>query len=1074
MREHITLYLNLAEKLSNDSAMEGHLGDLVADFPPLTRTFLDDLVQEAEREVLARPRLGWAIMAVADAAAAQQPDRFLQAKAAWLAAWAANEWVHPQRVAAALNRAETLFTESGDKGWLAACQWQRNALPWTQQNFIQVRLELEAALNGLALQPDTKPFVPHCELTLAYTLLLIGLHAAALELVQTCEARFVAQGDRLNQARCWFVKSACLRRMDRFDQAIGYTQQALDCFETLEAQVDVARTKCQLGITLWQEKAQYATAEQTLQEALHLFEILDIPLWVVQVKNALVQLFNVTGQFTQIGSYSDEVRAFHKEQGYKSLLADATYDVIRYEIAQGNYETALRLAKEAQHLYEQTGASVLQAAMINAQGAILLKSGRYEPALALLEEGYRRLQTLNVPGRLANCEINLAKTWLDLGQPERAHPYLNQARQHIEEAHQASLYGYVTVSQAEALIREQNIEAAIELLENGLITIKGYGNQLEIAAVQRRLGEVLCVQNRLDEAETQLRLAEQAFQQMGILFEQAACYLVWGRYYEKRGDSAAAQSAWHKALVISNGIMPDIEWQAQAGLAQLAEQQGNTNQAITHYQAALSQLAHIRGGLTQSTISSSFFNQSESIVDKAIHLAVDTENHTLALHFIETSKAVALAQQLHIETRTLAELPHVYDKQLASLSAEIRGLQEMLQTPFGRKPLPFTETRRLYKQLAGKVKAYDELLRELENMAHVERLGPLPTRGFDQIRFQQLAVNALGNDWLALDFYLTDTDVYGVALTATWCRSWQTRISPRARLALDMVKKPRADHVGFSEDDYKWLADLLLPDWVCALLHPDLTLLIAPHGDLHRLPWPALWLEAAHVPLINRCVPVIVPSLNSLIVLWQRTRPQPSRSDKGLLVAVAEFGDRHIPLPAVIEEAEVVIQQMNGGVVDYCNAAATWPNLQQAADDQGLQVYAWLHIASHAFYDGITGRLSGLALYDRDIWVDELKHLAPLPPLVILSVCSGNRGRIFSGDEQVGLTSTCLIAGAQTVISSLWPVLDKTGPQLFLDFYRHVAEGKGIALALASAQRKAWKQGVHVNHWSSFCCTGQP
>ncbi|NIV13045.1 MAG: hypothetical protein GWN62_17705, partial [Aliifodinibius sp.] len=63
------------------------------------------------------------------------------------------------------------------------------------------------------------------------------------------------------------------------------------------------------------------------------------------------------------------------------------------------------------------------------------------------------------------------------------------------------------------------------------------------------------------------------------------------------------------------------------------------------------------------------------------------------------------------------------------------------------------------------------------------------------------------------------------------------------------------------------------------------------------------------------------------------------------------------------------------------------------ADRHGLDSFKFLHVASHAFADTLSGRLSGLAFYDRDVWLDELRGCAPFPGLVTLSACSGSKSR---------------------------------------------------------------------------------
>lgn len=139
-----------------------------------------------------------------------------------------------------------------------------------------------------------------------------------------------------------------------------------------------------------------------------------------------------------------------------------------------------------------------------------------------------------------------------------------------------------------------------------------------------------------------------------------------------------------------------------------------------------------------------------------------------------------------------------------------------------------------------------------------------------------------------------------------------------------------------------------------------------------------------------------------------------------------------------------------------------------------MSKFTFMHMATHAFTDQLTGRLSGLALYDDDLWLDGLMQLAPMPPLLVLSACSGLRSLLYEGDEHVGIAVTCLAAGAQTVIGSLWSVPDDVAPDLLFDFYRHLLANQDHAVALAWAQRSALVAGVEAALWGGFQCVGRP
>ena len=108
------------------------------------------------------------------------------------------------------------------------------------------------------------------------------------------------------------------------------------------------------------------------------------------------------------------------------------------------------------------------------------------------------------------------------------------------------------------------------------------------------------------------------------------------------------------------------------------------------------------------------------------------------------------------------------------------------------------------------------------------------------------------------------------------------------------------------------------------------------------------------------------------------------------------------------------------------------------------------------------------------MWLDELWDLAPLPALVSLSACSGMQSYLYAGDEPISLAATCLQAGAQQVVGSLWPVRDDEALTITGAFYEHFFDGAHPALALVRAQRQAIAAGATWRCWAPFVCVGGP
>jgi CHAT domain-containing protein len=343
-----------------------------------------------------------------------------------------------------------------------------------------------------------------------------------------------------------------------------------------------------------------------------------------------------------------------------------------------------------------------------------------------------------------------------------------------------------------------------------------------------------------------------------------------------------------------------------------------------------------------------------------------------------------------------------------------------------------------------------------------------------------MANTHLTGNWLALDYYQSDQHIHGMVVTATRCYSWQIPLTAAVKLALKRCLHTGRNHV-LPSRHLATLGRTLLPDSVRDQLTPETTLIIAPHKQLHRLPWSALRFEEHGTPLVMACIPAITSSLHNLSLLWQRSQQQESTPHQpGLVVAVSDFQGRHKPLTAVLRETASLQQLLGDNLHLLTDNNATHANWQALRQEDGLARFAFLHIASHAFADQYSGRLSGIALHDQDIWLDELGQMAPLPPLVVLSACSSLRTLLYEGDEPMGLPAACLTAGAHSVVGSLWPILDETAPKLMTDFYRFRLSGMGAAESLCRAQRTAaqqphfGQQSPDEASWASFLCMGQP
>jgi CHAT domain-containing protein len=82
----------------------------------------------------------------------------------------------------------------------------------------------------------------------------------------------------------------------------------------------------------------------------------------------------------------------------------------------------------------------------------------------------------------------------------------------------------------------------------------------------------------------------------------------------------------------------------------------------------------------------------------------------------------------------------------------------------------------------------------------------------------------------------------------------------------------------------------------------------------------------------------------------------------------------------------------------------------------------------------------------------EAQQLKLNAKVAVLSACNTGSGEIYSGEGAMGMSRAFLIAGAQTVIVSLWQVPSRATEELMTTFYKHLSSGLTTTAALRQAR----------------------
>jgi CHAT domain-containing protein/tetratricopeptide (TPR) repeat protein len=244
-------------------------------------------------------------------------------------------------------------------------------------------------------------------------------------------------------------------------------------------------------------------------------------------------------------------------------------------------------------------------------------------------------------------------------------------------------------------------------------------------------------------------------------------------------------------------------------------------------------------------------------------------------------------------------------------------------------------------------------------------------------------------------------------------------------------------------------------------------LVIVPHGALAALPFAALWNRSSGRFAIEDYAITTLPSVAALSKCCDSTPLDLSRT-----LVLAPLANE---LPGTRREANAIARVVPGAEVKL-GAAST----EQAAL-AGLAAGRPLHVASHGSHNaqnplfsrmvvGATGHESPGS--DGLLEVHEILGMSTSSPLVYLSGCETGLGRaadnaFAASSDENSLAESFLIAGARTVVATLWRVDDAGAASIAESFYTRLRSGALPEDALAYAQRQALKR-AHNFTWASY------
>lgn len=829
---------------------------------------------------------------------------------------------------------------------------------------------------------------------------------------------------------------------------------------------------------------QYDDAIREYRRAFALFEQLgETPRQAQVLQNIAVVEYELGRLSDAIPHYAQVLQLLKKDDDpllYASVMCNS--GVANW--ASGNYDTALRQLGEALPTFRALDNKVWQSLALNAIGAVYDALGEKTRALEFYRQALAmRTVELAARARVASLQT-IGNVLRQQGQPTEA---LRMHEEALGLASRSYMRKRVAVHIAQDLIALDRSDEAIQTLTPALEE-GAPEDQVERARALAVRGRVHLSRNELGAAEVDFSAAAKTFRTYEQISDELDTWVNLARSMRARGALSEAFGAVDKALELAEELrLQTANPELRASLMEPAR---------PAFDLKISMLAQ------QYAAAGTRASERERIALAALSTA-------------EHARARALADFQTLDVAAPGVPPQLAARR-QTIYRELSGRRFRLAAALERGGAQDARVQAIRGDIATLRRELDEIDAQVGAASSSAQRSTARATGaavFNRAALRKDTV--LIEYWLGAEeafAWLVDSD--GVVMT----RLQSSRVLADAARSFDDSLRgvggvPLSERLKRGQQ----LADLLLGPLGPRALERR-TLIFIPDGTLHYVAFAALRPSAPRTErfLIENHDVAIAPSV-SMYLGDQRRPASVTPTREMLLVAdpVYQLSDarlarfaKNVSATSETESEETLTRRLfsifrggesSGGLERLLGsadeAASIAALLPQASVDRlegftatrerflaaRIDRYRFIHIATHAVADAEVPQASALILsrfdsnarpLDGNVLAADFIPLQLNAQTVVLSACDTALGRNVAGEGLIGLRYVVLARGAESVVSSLWPIADQVTARVMAQFYPLLLKDTDVEAALGSAMRSMLKgQFSDPAWWSAFALT---
>ncbi len=723
----------------------------------------------------------------------------------------------------------------------------------------------------------------------------------------------------------------------------------------------------------------------------------------------------------------------------------------------GHFDDSIDASQISKDAFLQLGEEVEAARAQQGLALTYFILGRFNEALELLDRvreifmaDERKRDAMLVDLYISNCLLQMRR-YPDVIEKCRS------VRVLFAELGSHQVEGLAIVNEAIAFVELHQYGDALASLSDARQIFEKAGNVVRVASTDLETSAVLFCQGHYAESLAKAQECAEIFRSHSLPIEEAQALIVAARGALSLKKYPQVHDLLMQALQMGQKLnIPTVRYKGHSLLGSLAVARGDIETAQMEYELAIQEVEQLRGRLMVE-FRVSFLGDKESLYQDMVGMCIDQDQPVRGLEFTERAKSRALldllAYRLDLTIKARDEKDNPLVEKLTHLRAErdrlYRRWENDAESGAESDERGWSSSQSVRQKAQQDVSALERQITDLWHRLLVHNADYAREAALWTVRTDS-AQPYLDKDTLLLEYYAIHGRLVVFLVTSD---NVQAR-----RLDNDLTKV--LSQMQFLKLNLRDVQNIRknLPDQMPVLirnaqahlhrLYQSLIapiedhlagyskIIIVPHGNLHYLPFHALYDGNSY--LIERYGISYLPSASSL-----RYCREARSVDNGRSIVVGHSNGGR--LPHAVEEARTVAELLSGQALLEKNASLT--DVYQAIPDCRT-----VHFAAHGDYRRDNPLFSGLALSGGWLTTMDIFNMRLKASLVTLSACQTGRNVLGGGDELLGLMRAFLSAGSASVVLTLWSVEDYSTAQMMEAFYKNMVSGQDKGEALRQAQ----------------------